>query len=697
MRPQVTHRLSSNALEDSPHEVIVVDTETRTHGEGTSEVHTLRCWVAAMMRRHDRNPSRPREEWGEGFGAQQLADWIEARVKTQPTVWIYTHNLSFDLTVTRLPLVLVDRGWEITTHNLASDSPWARLVKGGKAIKLCDSASVLPYGVEHLGAHLGIGKLKLPAQDESDQVWLARCRRDVEITLEALRQAMDWWDQRALGHWSSTGPRTGWNAYRHMCIPGKGRMVVEQRGPGTESWITHGHGYPVIDPNPDARAFERTALYQGRREAWRLGTLPEGTYAELDFRHAYLSVAQNQPLPCRRGMAFDSLECSSRYVDDPNLSIIANVTVRTPVPRYPLRGKAGITYPVGTFSTVLCGPEIAEARRRGELVAIGKGYYYRLSWHMQPWADAMAAVIDGQLDDVPPAALLMCKAWSRTVFGVWAARRSNTIIEGTSPEPGWHAEHGIDTQTGAKCTVLNMAGKWLYILRDQESDDSFPAVLAWVQSHVRVALGAVIDQVPNWRMVSCSTDAVLVELAPMVADVDSRAKSERGREAGYAQARKLAGQYSAFVPGFHLRCKEMYSNVRVLTAQHLKLDGVLRMAGVSKSAEELAPDRFVFYTWPKMARQLELNEGRGYVRQHREVDLREVRVNRWAAEDGCTSPPEAYVDREGATVLLGPPGGGCARHGVAWRERQWPDLARVMDQPPASWRRRAAPGLTDRL
>ena len=681
MREPRVHRLSGNAAEDSPHEVIVLDTETRQHGEGTSEVHVLRCWVATMIRRHGRNPGRPRQCWAEGTDAAVLAQWIEDQVKSTPTVWIYTHNLSFDLSVTRLPLELIDRGWVISQHNLASDSPWARMVKGSKAIKLCDSASMLPYSVEHLGAHLELGKLALPGDGDSDEAWLARCRRDVEITARALTQAMDWWDERQLGHWSATGPRTGWNAYRHVAIPGRGQQVVQQRGPGGESWITHGHGHPVIDPDHDARVFERGALYQGRREAWRLGTLPEGTYAELDFRHAYLSIAQTFPLPCRRGMAFDSLPTSSRYVDDPNLSIIAEVTVRAAVPRYPLRGKSGIVYPVGTFRTTLCGPEIAEARRRGELVAIGAGYYYRLSWHMQPWADLMAAVIDDDAAGDPPMARLLCKAWSRTVFGVWAARRSNVMIEGTSPEPGWHAEHGIDTATGAKCTILNMAGRWQYILRDQESDDSFPAILAWVQSHVRVALGAVIDEVPDRHMVSCSTDAVLLELGGRVADVSDRRRAAAGRRVGYGYAVRLASQLSAFVPGLELRCKEIYGNVRILTAQHLKLDGVIKMAGVSKSAEELAPDRFVFYTWPRLGRQLQLGEHRGYVRQHREVDLREVTANRWAAQDGCTAPPEAYVDAEGRTVLLGPPEGGCARHGAPWREKQWPDLARAMRQP----------------
>lgn len=683
MRTPHIHRLSGNAIEDSPHEVIVIDTETRIHGQGTSEVHTLRCWTAAMVRRHGKNPSRPRLETAHGTDAEGLAHWIEQKVKTSPTVWCYTHNLSFDLTVTRLPLVLLEHGWSITQHNLASDAPWARMVKGGKAIKLCDSASILPYPLALLGAHLGIGKLDLPDGDDSDAAWLARCERDVEITVAALTQAMDWWDEQALGHWSSTGPRTGWNAYRHLCVPGKGGGVVAQRGPGTESWITHGHGHPVIDPDPDARAFERTALYQGRRECWRVGQLPAGTYADLDIDHAHLSVAQSFPLPCRRGLGFESLPVDSRYVDDPNLSIMANVTVRTGVSRYPLRGRGGITYPVGTFTTVLCGPEIAEARRRGELVRIGAGYYYRLSWHMQPWADAMAKVIDGGDESAPAMGRLMCKAWSRTVFGVWAARRSNVMLEGTSPEYGWHAEHGIDTLTGAKCTVLNMAGTWQYILRDQETDDSFPAVLAWVQSHVRVALGAVIDQIPEQYLVNCSTDGVLIQYSPHILSPQEHKDAEERRLKVWGMAGMLARRLGAFVPGFELHVKALYSNVRVLSPQHLKLDDELRMAGVSKDAEELAPDRFAFYTWPRMARQLQLAESGGYVRQHREVDLRDITVNRWVAEDGCTAPPEAMVDTDGSTVLLRPVWAGCARHNAPWKARQWPDLAKAMSVPPA--------------
>lgn len=683
MRTPQIHRLSGNTAQDSPHEVIIIDTETRITGEGTSELHTLRCWSTDLVRRHERNPSRPRLESGDGTGAGELAEWIEARVKSTPTVWVYTHNLSFDLMVTRLPLVLIDRGWSISQHNLASDAPWARLVKGSKAIKLCDSASILPYSVRHLGEHLGLGKLELPEQDDSDQAWAARCRRDVEITRTALVQAMDWWDQRELGHWSATGPRTGWNGYRHLCIPRKDRAQVMQRGPGTESWGSHGHGFPVIDPDPDARKFERGALYQGRRESWRVGQLPEGTYAELDFRHAYLSIAQSFPLPCKRGLAFESLECSSPYVDNPNLSVIAETTVRTIVPRYPLRGKAGITYPVGTFTTVLCGPEIVEARNRGELVRIGKGYFYRLSWHMQPWADVMAQVIDAPQGEYPPMAGLLCKAWSRTVFGVWAARRSNVMLSGTSLEQGWHAEPCIDGDTGAPAVVLNMAGTWQYILRDQEADDSFPAVLAWVQSHLRVGLGAVIDQIPEEFLVNASSDAVLVQASPRVFS-PARTRGATVRRSGvWRGMQHTSRRLSAFVPGLELRPKAIYSNVRVLSPQHLKLDGEVRMAGVSKDADELRQDYFVFYTWPRMGRQLGLSEERGYVRQWREVDLKDVTVNRWTAVDGCTAAPRATLGADGVPVLLGPPDGGCARHGQPWRERQWPDLARALRDAPA--------------
>lgn len=674
MRTPKIHNLSGNANESSPHEVIFLDTESYPTPGDEVELHAMRLWCAMIVRRHGRNPSRPRLERARGTSSAQLADWLDRVIKTEPTAWLYTHNLSFDLGVTRLPLMLIERGWLLKDNNLASDAPWGRMARGARSLRLCDSHSLFPYSLEHIGKHIGLPKLDLPDFAQDDDAWFARCERDVEIMAKAVTQAMDWWDEGKLGHWAATGPRGGWNAMRHMCVRRPGMPPIEYRGPREGEWVQHGDGHVVINPDPDARAFERQAIYQGRRETWRVGDLPAGTYAELDFRHAYLSVACDLKLPCRRGLAFESLPLDTPYLDHDNVGIIAEVTIRALTPRYPYRAGFGILYPEGTFTAVMAGPEIAEARRRGELVAIGRGYYYRLSYHMQPWALWLANLLDHGGPSVPPAALLMLKAHSRTVFGKWAAHTSAIIATGTTPVEGWLAEHAIDADTGRPCTILHMAGQWSMISRDLEADDAFPAVLAWVQSHVRLGLAAVLDQIPQRAVVSCSTDSVLVDMGYIPAAWDQTPAQASPHTAIPRAARNLCSILEPFIFPFELAPKGIYTKVKVLSPQHLRLDGQLRMAGVSGTAVETAPNEFEFYTWPSLGRQIELDEVRGYVRQRRKVDLSGMTVNRWTAVDGCTAPVRARVDADGTTQLERPTTAGCWRHNSPWRDRQWPAL-----------------------
>lgn len=668
------HDLGPNERETSPHEVLVIDTETLEIPGTDPPVQRLNLWVAKLTRRHGLNPRRPREVWARGRDAQALADFVESQVKTQPTMWIYCHNLSFDLAVTRLPLLLMARGWRLGAHSLASDAPFAFMARGNYAIRLADSFSILPRPLAQIGEAIGVDKLALPAQDEPDEQWFARCTRDVQITAQALIQAMDWWDERKLGCWSTTGPQTGWNMMRHQCVRQRGGPPIIHRGPAQGGYLQRGDGHVTIHPDPVARAFERTTLYQGRREAWVVGRRPAGTFAELDFKTAHLTVATEFKLPCRRGNSFDALPLDTQYLDHHSIGIIANVTIATDTPRYPVRTRAGICYPVGVFSTVLAGPEIREARERGELVSIGSGYYYRLSYHMQPWAlycmDALA-----QDDDlVPPAAKIMVKGFTTRVFGKWASRTSRLRYEGASRVTGWDAVHARDSRTHHPVTVLHIGGQMQEWVRDQEADDSFPAVLSWVQSLVRVYLARAIDAVGQDAMISVSTDSLLVDLdaayvryGPMLGATGLVTDPEL--YAGY-----LAGRLAQAAAPFQPRVKAVVPRVEVVTAQHIRVGDERKYSGVPKGAREVARNVFHFTTWPKLGGQIAQGDARGFVQPRRRVDLTKACVNRWAALDGCTAPIVTAVDASGATVLLQPATAGCEAHAAPWAPRQWPGL-----------------------
>ena len=650
-RPKRIHNLGPNSREDSPRQVIVIDTETTATEYQGDEYHRMHTWCGKTVRRGDKDPSRPREEYADGTTAAEIAAWIDGQVKSSPPVWCYAHNLSFDLATTRLPVHLAELGWSVSSHNLASNAPWAVLKKGSRTLRLVDSISILPVSVAAIASRMGMVKPPLPTTDDPHEVWVARCRADVDIVMAALIELMDWWDAHQCGHWSITGPRTGYNALRHLCVarPGHDPLML-QTGNGTK-WVQHGDGHVVIDPDQDARDFERATLYQGRREAFRIGRQERGMYTELDMRRAHLTIARTHRLPCRRGVAFDSLDIDTPYLENANVSIIARVKINTDDPRYPVRTRFGIVHPVGEFETTLAGPEIAEARARGHLLAIMAGYYYRMSYHMQPWANWLESVLADDGSSHPPAAQIAAKGWSRSVPGTWAARTSQTVMTGPSPVAGWSAEHGIMAGSNAPCTIIHLAGRVQVQVRDVDSDDCFPAVLSFIQAHARLAINRIMDAVPSYRLVTCSTDSILVDGSGW--NPEDRPVASRARLAGRAamDAPALLDYLSEAAGEHTLVVKGTGADVRVLSPQHVRIDGKVKYSGISAGAEEVERDRFRFHTWPKLGTQMAATDADVFVRQLREVDLAAITVPRWVYECGCTRPPFMTATEHGNEIV----------------------------------------------
>ena len=76
---------------------------------------------------------------------------------------------------------------------------------------------------------------------------------------------------------------------------------------------------------------------------------------------------------------------------------------------------------------MLCSPELAVARERGELLEVGAGYGYVLKHWPAQWARWVCSVLDGQEEDVGPLLRLMLKGFSKTVWGRTALRVTGTV------------------------------------------------------------------------------------------------------------------------------------------------------------------------------------------------------------------------------------------------------------------------------
>jgi len=588
------HRLRTNDSVRAPGAYLVIDTETSQRVEAGSTMHTLRLWAARRRRRRAGVSERLRVADWWGHTADELAECVEAATVGVPSLWVYAHNLSFDLVTSRLPLVLVARGWEVTGLAVTGDSPWVRLRRGRRHLTLVDSWGWLRLPLEQIGASLGMVKPALPDNGDSEALWLARCRADVEILDRALAELMGWWEGKGLGVWSLTGSATGWNAMRHFRVQDR----------------------VVIDSDLGHLERDRRAVYGGRRDTWWVSDPKRGRWVEMDFRHAYPQVAAQLLLPRRRGPVFESLPIDSPLIGGNNKGILAKVTLTTDVPRWPVRWRGQVFYPVGTFTTTLADPEIAEARALGCLEAVGPGQIHWLGQPLQRWAQWVIRVDDGLEPESPPTARAAAHGWGRAVIGKWAQRSFGVTELPCSPVAGWGIEEGLVAGTGRKAAMVDLGGRRWHVRSDQEGENSYPAILAWVESHVRLRLTRVLECVPGAEVAQCDTDGLIVEAA----------------------AGPLLSGLEAVTAPLTLRRKRSISRLGLWGPQHLEADGRRHFSGLSHRAVEVEHGRFVVRGWPKLAWQMAHGSREGYVQPDQTFRLQGPYTHRWVLADGRTVP-----------------------------------------------------------
>jgi len=666
------HYLASNDTSWTPPAVITLDTETRVIQE-YPEVQELRCWHVRADYRLGRQRLSGEHVEGGGLTATDLARRVDKWARKWDQTWLYCHNLNFDLAVTKLPLLLASRGWTTTDMAVDGASPWMVLESDRGKLIITDSHAIWPVQLAELATMIDIVKPPLPDGDDID-AWMGRCAADTLILHTALLTAMDYHDTHQLGRWAMTGASIGWNTMRHLQqarTSKKARIARQNLGlPAVDP-----AAQPiVIDPDPAGLAHDRTAIYGGRRQTWRHGTLPAGDYHEVDFERAYQTVMASCSLPRKRGRWFDSLPLDSRLIDDPchQWGIIAEVEIDTDQPRWPCRvpvtaasldpgherdqtgmpknAKTRIFYPVGRFRTVLAGPDIAEARRLGCLRGVFHGQVHQLGRAIAPWATWSLTAQDNP--DTPAVVRMALKHQGRAVAGKWAQRSWTKTVIGLSTTYGWSYEDAWVNGSDTRGAVIDMAGTKFLSVPDKDGDNAYPAVLAWIESYVRVALGRAIDQLGPDVMVQCDTDGLILDTRALIAaapQVEAAAVSPGRHRDGLIRA--LASVNTLTVP-LRLRDKTAYRNLEVIGPQHLTLDGHKRWSGVPGSARRQPDGSYEAWTWPKLAWQMTNGDQRGYTRVVQTYRLASSYAPGWLLADGTVVPPEATTAPDGTTILV---------------------------------------------
>lgn len=655
MRTPHAHPLARNHKTWTPHLVGAFDTEFTTGAPEPGQARTFRCAAAAVARRHGK-ARRGQVATCLTEDPEELIEWVVQAAEPGTPLWLYAHNAAVDVQVIGLLDGLLQRGWRLSRHGLANPSLWAILVKDRQSIHLCDSMSLFGCGLKQLGELLGRPKYPMPEIDDDVETWLEYCWRDVDVLMLALLSCMEDWERLDLGRWTDTGPGCGWNSLRH-------------RMSGGQVWII---------PDQDAQAFERSAIYGGRRELLAYGQWPEPEYVDLDLEHAHLSIASWFPLPMDRGPAFDGLPLDSSFNVAVSVGVIARCRVRCTSPRYPLRTPAGVIYPVGEFWTTLAGPEIRWALSRGELCEIGRGYTYRLGHWAGTWSRWVADVLEGRVEEAGPMLRQLLKGASKTVWGRTAMRVTGTVAEQDGPTEELRLERGHDQSRGCEFTIVDWGWRRRIEIQDQEGDDSFPAILAWIQSHLRVLVGRLVDQLGEDAVAMIASDGVLVAPWRLAELMDGDLYQARGGGGAVDVAEAALDALLPATRPLTLRVKDVLRRVRALGPETLESDQRRVVAGVPRKAVAVDAWTYQGEVWPSFVAMTQAPWSGAVLVAPRTWHCEGARPLRWVLEDGACEPlVAATTDGEGPTrVLPGP--AATAHRGGRLRASQHPALERLL-------------------
>lgn len=626
-----THYLRRNETAWSPPNVAFFDTETTPVTLGEREELRLRLWCADALRR--RTPAGPNtvDRTGEGTTGGELAAWVVAQLRGVTTLWLFAHNLSFDLTTTRLLFHLFALGFSVTEFGSTDHAPWFRLAKGHKRLTITDTWSWLPAALERIGQQVGVEKPALPDFSAADAAWYGRCRGDVAVTKAAILALMDWWDAADLGRWSITGAASGWNAMRH-------RMGAEK---------------VLVEPDPKAIAFERQCVRGGRRDVWRFGTLAEGSYLELDIERAHSTTVEHFGLPRKRLSHFDALPLDDPLWDRDYLGALARCRVQTTAPRWPMQATGATWWPVGEFWTVLCGPELARAREVGDLVEVADGWRYLLGDHLVPWARWCNTVAAGQTPAAPAVATLAAKSWGRTVTGKWAGHKATVRPAGPALQPVWGIEKAHTRTHDVKARIVTLGDERFYVRLGLDADNCFPAVLAWVEAHERVALAKMVEALPERSLVACDTDGLTCDLEVAVHHPTVRKRTRRLPTTAPSRAQLVCDWLTELAAPYTVRPKRLVSAIALAGPQAQWLDRKKKLSGIPGSATEAPTGRLVAKLWPKLWWQVSRGTVGAYVRPTARLEAPVNVAHRWVLADETPWPVTARCWPTGRNELVG--------------------------------------------
>lgn len=491
-----------------PSSVMVVDTETYPTDHPTvkrGQLHKLRLWCASHFRFEKSKVTRQSDDSGQDI--ESFWRFVQSKLNRYKPLYIFAHNLGFDLTVLRFwreldenRLSLVQpaawRGSEDEKRPkrdrfgilCLNDPPtiiecWKH--GGRERIVFLDTLNYWRCPLASLGEDLGMTKLPMPGEVGEHEDWLRYCKQDVAILKKAVITLEDFIRTNDAGVFKYTISSQAMASYKHKFMHHEISIHREEEPLLMEREAYRGGetlmGYcGLIGGTSDL--FEwRPAGTNGNQKAQRPGPI-----FVFDVQSFYPSVMIDNLFPVRLQNTIVSPPMDKFAELLESRFCVARVQLATKAESYPVLFNGQSIMANGQFVTTLCGQELVNAYRRKHIRHIGRCCWYFqekiFTEFMSYWLDKREEYkLAGKREMEAMVKTLVC-----SLFGKWGQRKERWVDRPDirSPQP-WGLFMAEDWQSDHMEWFRSICWRTQMASPEGEANESFPAIAAAVTSYGR--------------------------------------------------------------------------------------------------------------------------------------------------------------------------------------------------------------------
>lgn len=588
------HALEPTRTKARPKRVFFFDTETKQTDLGDGQtLHTIKLGVARYCFYSRKGEFKKGAEYlitSEG----DFWQWVDMNVLSKGTSYLVGHNIVFDIMVLDGFKELALLGWELKGFYSKGMISIFRWTKGKKKLMALDNGNFFKGRLEELGKMVGLPKLEVDFDTVTDDDLLTYCRRDVEIMIRLWSSWLKFLDDHYCGGFKPTVASTAFNAWRYRFL-----------------------NAPVyIHSDEKALSLARQSYRGGRTECLWVGHSDKGPFYYLDVNAMYAYVMWRYSFPISLWGYSENVDLYYLSYKLARYDVIAEVVIKPTEPWFPILNKTHTCYPVGLYKTTLTTPELKHCVDRGWLRDVFKISWYRTERIFQGYVETFRSIRKDYEDQGLKEYAIIAKDLINKLYGKFGQRGFKQECIGECEPQLLRREEVYDDEDDYYYTQLYIGGKIYREWQEGESYHSLPALPAHVTAYARMYLYGLVNLVPRGHVYYMDTDSLIVDQV----GYDALEQYIQPERMGYLKVERSSPWLTIYAP------------------KDYEMEGRSKRKGISRTAEQLAPDKYRQTHWLKLGGLMQAQVEHGYKTKTVEKTLKRIIYSGVVGPDGWIDP-----------------------------------------------------------